>query len=224
MAKAHRLPIIEDACQAIGAEQSGRRAGSLGWAGCFSFYPTKNLGGVGDGGMVVTKSAELGELCSVIRSHGGKPKYYHKLVGANFRLDAIQAAILRVKLKHLPEWTKGRQRNAARYNELLADAPITRPTVRDGNESIYNQYVIRHSSRDGLRSHLQEHGIGTEIYYPLPLHLQECFSDLGCKPGSLPVAEEAAKQVLALPVYPELNEEAQKYVAQCIRSFACSTV
>lgn len=213
------ITVIEDAAQSIGAKYKGRPAGSLGHLGCFSFFPSKNLGAFGDGGMIVTNDAALAERCAVLRQHGSKPKYYHKFVGANFRLDAIQAAILRVKLKHLPGWSDQRRRNAGRYNKLLADAPVTLPTVRDYNEMIYNQYVISHARRDALQAHLKEKEIGTEIYYPLPLHLQECFSDLGYTTGMLPVSEEAAKHVLALPVYPELTDEAQTYVADCIRSF-----
>jgi dTDP-4-amino-4,6-dideoxygalactose transaminase len=219
LAAGRDITVIEDAAQAIGAKYKGRPAGSLGHMACFSFFPSKNLGGFGDGGMIVTNDAKLAEHCRVLRAHGSGRKYFHKIVGANFRLDAMQAAVLRVKLTYLSEWTEQRRRNARRYDGLLADAPVVRPTIRDYNKMIYNQYVIRHIERDELRSHLQSHEIGTEVYYPLPLHLQECFSDLGYKAGALPVSEAAAKQVLALPIYPEVTEEAQEHVAECIRSF-----
>jgi dTDP-4-amino-4,6-dideoxygalactose transaminase len=169
--------------------------------------------------MITTNDPALAERCSILRQHGSKPKYYHKFVGGNFRLDALQAAILRVKLRCLPGWSESRRRNAQRYNKLLAEATVTRPVIRQYNESIFNQYVIRHPRRDELQTHLKNLEVGTEIYYPLPLHIQECFKDLGGKPGMLPVAEEAAKQVLALPIYPELTEEMQNFVADSIRRF-----
>ena len=217
-AKKH-ITVIEDAAQALSAKQKGRPAGSLGHIACFSFFPSKNLGCFGDGGMITTNDGALAERCRILRVHGSEPKYYHKFIGGNFRLDALQAAVLRVKLPHLDAWSETRRRNAARYDTLLAGTPAVCPTVRPYNEMIYNQYVIRHPARDALRAHLQANHIGNEVYYPVPLHLQECFSDLGYKEGSLPVAEEAARQVLALPVYPELSEEAQAYVADCIRQF-----
>lgn len=219
MVRGKKITVIEDAAQSLSAKQNGRQAGSLGDIGCFSFFPSKNLGAFGDGGMIVTNNAELGERCRLIRTHGSKPKYYHKMVGANFRLDAIQAAILRVKLKHLNDWSAARRRNADRYNQLLEGAPVVRPVIRPYNETIYNQYVIRSKKRDALRKHLEERQIGSEIYYPLPLHVQECFANLGGHEGQLPVAEAAAREVVALPIYPELTAEQQQFVAQSIREF-----
>lgn len=219
LAAGRKIVVIEDAAQALSAKYKGRPAGSLGHIACFSFFPSKNLGGFGDGGMITTNDAALGEKCRLIRTHGSKPKYYHKMVGANFRLDALQAAVLRAKLPHLPAWSEGRRRNAAKYDKLLAGGPVKLPVVRAFNEMIYNQYCIRSTKRDALQQHMKDKGIGTEIYYPVPLHVQECFADLGYKPGSLPVAEEAAKQVLALPIYPELTDEQIDYVAECVRSF-----
>ncbi len=207
------LPVIEDAAQAIGAEYKGRRAGSMGVMGCLSFFPTKNLGGFGDAGMVVTNDAGLAERVRVLRVHGMQPKYYHRVVGGNFRLDALQAAVLHVKLKHLDDWTRRRQDNAAFYNARLSGGPVT------VHHHIYNQYVIRSKQRDRLRAHLTAAGIGTEIYYPVPLHLQECFAYLGYRPGDFPEAEAAARETLALPVYPELTREQLEYVVEAIRSF-----
>jgi dTDP-4-amino-4,6-dideoxygalactose transaminase len=220
MVKGKNIAVIEDAAQALSSKYKGKRAGCLGHIGCFSFFPSKNLGGFGDGGMITTNDANLGDKCRLLRTHGSKPKYYHKIVGANFRLDALQAAVLRAKLPHLDAWSAARRRNAGMYNKLLAGGPVKLPVVREFNETIYNQYCIRSSKRDALQANLKEKGIGTEIYYPVPLHVQECFADLGYKPGSLPVSEEAAKQVLALPIYPELTEEQIKYVAESVRSFA----
>jgi len=219
LAAGRKIMVIEDAAQALSSKYKGRSAGSLGHIACFSFFPSKNLGGFGDGGMITTNDAALAEKCRLIRTHGSKPKYYHKMVGANFRLDALQAAVLRAKLPHLPAWSEGRRRNAAKYDKLLAGGPVKLPVVRGFNETIYNQYCIRSTKRDALQQHLKDKGVGTEIYYPVPLHVQECFADLGYKPGSLPVSEEAAKQVLALPIYPELTDEQISYVAECIRAF-----
>jgi dTDP-4-amino-4,6-dideoxygalactose transaminase len=219
VAERHNLAVIEDAAQAIGATYRGRKAGTFGRIGCFSFFPSKNLGAAGDGGLCLTNDAELAERMAVLRDHGQKPKYHHALVGGNFRLDAMQAAVLRVKLKHLETWHRRRRENAAAYDRLLADTPVVTPTVAEGNVAIYNQYVIRAPRRDALRARLTEAGIGTEIYYPVPLHLQECFADLGYKRGDLPVSEEAAGQVLALPVYPQLSSEQIEYVADTIRAF-----
>lgn len=211
MAKRHQLAVIEDAAQAIGAEYKGRRAGSIGDMGCFSFFPSKNLGGVGDGGMVVTNDAALAEKLKLLRGHGAKPKYYHKVIGGNFRLDAIQAAVLRVKLKYLDEWTAGRQRNAAIYRRLFhemgAVAQVVLPTELPTCSHIYNQFVLRVAQRDALMKHLHEQKIGSEIYYPVPMHLQECFSDLGYHKGDFPFSESAALETFAVPVYPELSIE-----------------
>jgi dTDP-4-amino-4,6-dideoxygalactose transaminase len=213
------LRVIEDAAQAIGAANAQQqRAGSFGDVGCLSFFPTKNLGAFGDAGMCVTNDAELAERMEILRVHGGKPKYYHALIGGNFRLDELQAAVLNVKLPHLDAWSAGRQRNAAYYDaafagERLGDAVRT-PLALPGGRHIYNQYVIRVRDRDGLRRHLTARGVGTEIYYPVPLHLQQCFAYLGGKAGDFPHTERAAAESLALPIYPELtNTQLQTVVA-----------
>jgi dTDP-4-amino-4,6-dideoxygalactose transaminase len=214
------IPVIEDACQAIGAEYGGRRAGSMGLAGCFSFFPSKNLGGAGDGGMITTGDPEMAEHLRILRNHGGRERYYHDEVGVNSRLDALQAAVLLVKLRHLDSWSDGRAANAARYNELLAGIDAVRtPVAIEGNRHIYNQYVIRAERRDGLKASLQESGIGCEIYYPVPLHLQKCFEFLGGKEGDCPKAERAALETLALPIFTELTGEMQAYVASEIDRF-----
>lgn len=216
------LRVVEDAAQAIGAEDSdGRRAGSIGDIGCFSFFPSKNLGAFGDAGMCVSNDAGLAEKLRVLRLHGGKPKYYHSMIGGNFRLDAIQAAVLLVKLKHLDRWSEGRQENARRYDELfkvLSDTVAT-PVVRSGVRHIFNQYTLRVPDRDGLRAHLAEKDIGTEIYYPVPLHLQACFRDLGYQDGDCPQSEAAARSVLAVPIYPELTRDQQRYVVDSCAEF-----
>jgi len=220
IAQKHKLIVIEDAAQAIGAEYKGRRAGSIGDYGCFSFFPSKNLGGVGDGGMVVANDPQKAERVRCLRGHGAKPKYYHKLVGGNFRLDALQAAVVSAKLPHLDKWTEARQANAKRYDRLFksADLPIGLPKV-EANRHIFNQYVIRSSNRDELQAHLKKSGVGTEVYYPVPLHLQECFAYLGNKPGSFPESERAAKETLALPIQPELTDKQAEYVVECITQF-----
>lgn len=220
------LRVVEDAAQAIGSEDAGgHRAGSIGDIGCFSFFPSKNLGAFGDGGMCVTNDAELAEKLRVLRLHGGKPKYYHALLGGNFRLDAIQAAVLLVKLRHLDEWTARRQRNARRYDELFASftEDIQTPFVRPGVRHIYNQYTLGVADRDGLRAHLSNHNIGTEIYYPVPLHRQVCFEHLGYRQGDCPHAEAAAGHVLSLPIYPELTPDQQSYVVEACRAFLGAT-
>ena len=215
------LKVIEDAAQAIGAaDAEGKRAGSFGDIGCLSFFPTKNLGAFGDAGMCVTNDDTLAERLGVLRVHGGKPKYYHALIGGNFRIDELQAAVLNVKLKRLDEWSAGRQRNAAFYDAAfrraeLGDAVRT-PHASLGVRHIYNQYVIRACDRDALRAHLATAGVGTEIYYPVPLHLQQCFAYLGCKAGDYPQAERAAAESLALPIYPELTETQLQYVVDSI--------
>jgi dTDP-4-amino-4,6-dideoxygalactose transaminase len=222
LARENHLYVVEDAAQAIGAETTdGKRAGSVGDIGCFSFFPSKNLGAFGDGGMCVTQSDELAEKLRVLRVHGGKPKYYHAMIGGNFRLDALQAAILSVKLKHLDNWTAGRQRNADRYDQLLADrcASISPPLRLAGGRHIFNQYTVRVSDRDGLRQHLNDGKIGSEVYYPIPLHLQQCFDYLGYKQGDFPVSEEAASSVISVPVYPELSAAQQRYVVDGIADF-----
>jgi len=221
IARKHNIRIIEDAAQAIGAKYKGQFVGGIGDLGCLSFFPSKNLGGFGDGGMIVTNDDDLAERCRVLRVHGSKPKYYHKFVGGNFRLDALQAAVLSVKLKYLDEWHEARRQNAAWYDQRLKDLPVTTPQIRPYNYSIYNQYTIRVADgrRDALREHLKAKGIGTEIYYPLPLHLQECFAYLGYKEGDLPEAEKAAKEVLSIPVWPEMTEQQRAYVTDAIAEF-----
>jgi len=221
-ARVRGIAVVEDAAQAIGArDEEGRIAGSIGDLGCLSFFPSKNLGAFGDGGMVITNDPGLAETVRVLRTHGSKPKYFHKRVGGNFRLDALQAAVLRVKLRYLDAWTKARRDNADRYRALLQQADvldeITVPADVPGH--IYNQFVIRVAERDRLQVDLKEHGVGTEVYYPLPLHLQECFESLGYHKGEFPAAEAAARESLALPIYPELTDAQQKVVVETIRTF-----
>ena len=219
IAQRHNLYVIEDGAQAIGAEYKGRRAGSIGNFGCFSFFPSKNLGAFGDGGMITANDPALAHKAKLLRNHGAEPKYYHKLVGGNFRLDALQAAILRIKLRYLDGWTAGRQQNADRYRRLFAEAglqDIVLPTEEPERRHVYNQFVIRTGRRDAVMAKLKERKIGNEIYYPLPLHLQECFASLGYRPGSLPESERAAKETLALPIYPELTEEMQAAVVAAV--------
>lgn len=222
-ARKHGLTVIEDAAQSIGAEYKGKRAGVLGDICCLSFYPTKNLGCFGDGGMVVTDNARLAEKVKMLRVHGSAKRYYHDLVGANSRLDEIQAAVLRVKLRRLDEWTTARVKNALRYDALFSKAGIGKfvqiPRIEPFNSSVYNQYVIRAKKRDELRAYLSNAGVGSEIYYPLPLHRQKCFKYLGCRAGDFPQSEKAAKEVLALPIYPELNAVQQSYVVSSIAAF-----
>ena len=214
------VPVIEDACQSIGARYKGRRAGSIGAAGCLSFFPSKNLGGFGDGGMIVTDDASLADSARMLRVHGGRERYYHDVVGINSRLDALQAAVLLVKMKHLDGWHEGRRRNAAYYDgELSKAAGVTIPYVEPHNESVYNQYVIRVKERDALRDHLRQRGVGCDVYYPVPLHLQKCFAFLGGKAGDFPESERAARETLALPVYPELDASHKEYVVSTIRDF-----
>lgn len=219
----HNLLVIEDAAQAIGAEYNRKRAGSMGDFGCFSFFPSKNLGAFGDGGMVTTNSEEFYAKLIKLRVHGSHPKYYHQLVGGNFRLDAFQAAVVSVKLKYLDRWTKARQENARHYRSLIEIAGLTdrvQLPVEKETRHIYNQFVIRvKEKRDALRQFLSDAGIGTEVYYPVPLHLQECFSALGYKKGDFPAAEHAALHTLALPIYPELSEDQMAYVVERIKAF-----
>jgi dTDP-4-amino-4,6-dideoxygalactose transaminase len=230
IAKAKQLFVIEDAAQALGAEYrphlntEGKRAGQMGDLGCFSFYPTKNLGAFGDAGMVVTDNPHLAERTRILRVHGSQPKYFHKMIGINSRLDAIQAAILLVKFRHLEKWTEERQRRAEQYRsifqDLLPSVPNLRlPTIQYGNRHIFHQYVIRVPERDQLRQFLVESGIGTDIYYPLPLHLQECYSFLKYQRGDFPVSEKVAEEALALPIYPELTEDQQMFVVEKIKAF-----
>jgi dTDP-4-amino-4,6-dideoxygalactose transaminase len=201
------IPVIEDAAQAVGAEYKGRRAGSLSLCGCFSFFPTKNLGAFGDGGMMTTDDAELAERLRVLRVHGSRTKYYHEAVGINSRLDSIQAAILMVKMKYLDEWTERRRANAAAYAEFLTGLHAQTPVELPGMKHVYNQYTVRVANRDQVRRRLGEAGIGSEVYYPVPLHLQECFAGLGYRPGDLPHSEAAAHEVLSLPIEPGVSRD-----------------
>jgi dTDP-4-amino-4,6-dideoxygalactose transaminase len=223
LAKQYGLKVIEDAAQAIGTEYHGVRVGSIGDIGCFSFFPSKNLGAFGDAGLCTTNDAELAESMRVLRVHGGKPKYFHAVIGGNFRIDELQAAVLRVKLKYLDGWTTARQRNAAYYTAAFAAANcakdlITPQAVVKGRH-IFNQYVVRVQNRDALKDHLAAQGIGTEIYYPVPLHLQKCFAYLKHAPGDFPQSERAAAETLALPVYPELTQTQLDHVVASVADF-----
>jgi dTDP-4-amino-4,6-dideoxygalactose transaminase len=213
---AGEIPVIEDACQAVGADHRGRQAGTIGTAGCFSFFPSKNLGAFGDGGLVTTNHAELANEIRLLRNHGAESKYFHKRIGGNFRMDALQAAVLRVKLPYLTEWTDARRTNARLYDERLRSAGVADrvvlPTETPGYRHIFNQYVVRVPERDRVRAYLTEHGIGTEIYYPVPFHLQECFAASGGRRGDFPHAEAAADSTLALPIYGELTRDQQDAV------------
>jgi dTDP-4-amino-4,6-dideoxygalactose transaminase len=242
IARTHNLLVIEDAAQSIGAEYGGRRSGSIGLYGCLSFFPSKNLGAAGDAGMVVTNDPERAAKVACLRAHGARPKYYHRLLGGNFRLDALQAAVVSAKFRHLDGWTAGRNRNAERYNRLFAESGLDVMNSRDWAASgrppgaltggpqlvlpsvvtdrhVFNQYVIRLSSRDALKAELQRQGVGTEVYYPVPMHLQDCFKDLGHREGDFPESEAAAKETLALPIYPELTDDQAAYVVASIRGF-----
>jgi dTDP-4-amino-4,6-dideoxygalactose transaminase len=233
IAKRRNLIVIEDAAQAIGAEYKGRRAGSIGDYGCLSFFPSKNLGGAGDGGMVVAQDAARADRLRQTRNHGGRERYFHEFVGGNFRLDALQAAILQVKLKYLDAWSAGRQRNAARYRELFAASgravedtaalrahgQLVLPREAPARRHVYNQFVIRVQRRDALRAFLTERGIGCEVYYPRPFHLQECFAYLGLRAGAFVLSERASSEVLALPIYPELSDAQLQAVAGAVLEF-----
>jgi dTDP-4-amino-4,6-dideoxygalactose transaminase len=229
IASKHRLPVIEDAAQAIGAAYKGTKAGALGDAGCLSFFPSKNLGGFGDGGMVVTRDQKMAAKIGILRVHGMEPKYEHKYIGINSRLDALQAVVLSVKLKHLEEWHQKRRANARMYQRLFEETgllrdrsvvpPVEMASEEDGYLHVYNQYVIRTPKRDQLRAYLAEQGVGSEIYYPKPLHLQECFSSLGYGAGDFPESERASRETLALPIYPELTGEMIEYVVDRIVAF-----
>lgn len=210
----HELLVLEDAAQAIGAKRHGKPACSLGFAGCLSFYPTKNLGAFGDAGAICCSDDAFADRCRKLRVHGSGHTYYHEMIGGMFRLAAIQAAVLSVKLKHLDTWHEGRRRNAHLYDQLLAGSKVVTPSIEAANWSIYNQYVVRVPDRDAVKQRLQERGIGSAVYYPLGLHRQQCFEYLGYRAGDLPETERACREVLALPVYPELAEEQIRYVAQ----------
>lgn len=219
IATRHGVRVIEDAAQAIGATYHGRQAGTLGDLACFSFYPTKNLGGFGEGGLVTTNDDRLGMLCRQLRNHGESERYVHERVGANFRLDTMKAAILLAKLPHLTEFNRRRRANAAMYDRLLADLPIDLPFVPAGHEPVYHQYTIATERRDELKLFLADRGVMSGIYYPVPLHRQRCFAHLGCGSASLPVTERLCERVLSLPVHPMLTEEDVACVAECVRAF-----
>jgi len=231
VAHQHGIPVIEDAAQAIGAQyRDGQRAGTIGTLGCLSFFPSKNLGALGDAGMVLTNDAALAEKLRVLRAHGSKPKYYHSMIGGNFRLDSLQAAVLSVKLPYLDNWSQRRRQNAVNYRALFSDTELVKTrrislpaevyaSANIAASHIYNQFVIRCNERDGLQRHLKEHGIATEVYYPVPMHEQACFSYLGYAPGDLPECEAASKETLALPIFPELTEEQQEAVVDAIEEF-----
>ncbi|MHC4740719.1 MAG: DegT/DnrJ/EryC1/StrS family aminotransferase [Planctomycetota bacterium] len=219
IADRHGLAVIEDAAQSISSSYKGRKAGGIGTAGCFSFFPSKNLGGIGDGGMIVTGDEALYARLLSMRNHGSEPKYYHKYVGGNFRLDPIQAAALLVKLPHLERWSARRRANAAYYDAKFEGTAVRTPYISPDCVTVYNQYVVRVPRRDEVVAHLRAGGIGCEVYYPVPMHLQECFAYLGHGEGDFPEAEKAAKDVVALPVYPELSEAMQDCVVETILSF-----
>jgi dTDP-4-amino-4,6-dideoxygalactose transaminase len=216
VARKHGLAVVEDAAQSITSTYKGRKAGSIGTAGCFSFFPSKNLGGIGDGGMIVTNDQTLYERMMIMRDHGQKPQYYYHYVGGNFRLDPLQAVALLVKLPHLDDWSQARRRNAAYYDERFAGTAVETPYVSPDCETIYNQYCIRVPRRDDVVAHLRDKGIGCAIYYPVPLHLQECFAYLGYKRGDFPESEKAALDIMALPIYPELTDEMQDAVVGAV--------
>jgi dTDP-4-amino-4,6-dideoxygalactose transaminase len=223
VAKRHGLAVIEDACQAIGATRHAVMAGAMGETGCFSFFPSKNLGGFGDGGLITTNDEALSDAMSMLRVHGSKVRYLHESIGINSRLDALQAAVLQVKLKHLDRWADGRRRNAARYGQLFKEAKltdhVTLPFTAKGNVHVFNQFTLRVKKRDELRVYLTDKGIGTEIYYPIPMHLQTCYRELGYQKGSFPISEQAAEDVLSLPIYAELTDAQLTYVTDMVAAF-----
>jgi len=219
IARRHNLAIIEDAAQAIGASQDGVKAGNFGDCGCFSFYPTKNLGAFGDGGLVTTKADELAERIRALRDHGQKPRYFYRVIGGNFRLDGIQGAVLNVKLKSLDRWNEKRRQHAALYDRLFAGSPVKAPKIETNNVCIYHQYTVTVPERDRLQEFLAENGIGSAVFYPKPLHLQDCFSELGYRRGDMPVAERLCDEVLSLPVYPELSPEQVERSAETVLKF-----
>lgn len=224
LAREHGLYVVEDAAQSLGARQTldgqERHAGTIGHAGCYSFFPSKNLGGFGDGGMIVTDDDDLATRLLKLRVHGGRQMYHHEMVGTNSRLDALQAAVLSAKLPHLDAWTEARRRNAAAYDNAFANhASIRVPATAAGNFHVFNQYTLRVGQRDGLKRHLDDAGIGNAIYYPVPLHLQECFASLGYRPGDVPVSEQLCRRVISIPVFPELSENERAQVADAITSF-----
>lgn len=217
------IPVFEDACQAIGASRNGIQAGALGRTGCFSFFPSKNLGGFGDGGLITTRDPVVAERLRLLRVHGSRSEYHHHLIGMNSRLDAIQAAVLQVKYQHLAQWTAKRQANAAVYQRLFQESHLDErlivPVVGSGNIHVYNQFTIRTPQRDALSAYLTQHGIGNRIYYPVPLHLQECYQALGYQKGDFPISEQLSQEVLSLPIYPELAPDQLHYVVDTIKAF-----
>jgi dTDP-4-amino-4,6-dideoxygalactose transaminase len=219
IARRHNLAVIEDAAQAIGASRNGTTAGNFGDCGCFSFYPTKNLGCFGDGGLVTTNSEDIAEKIKILRNHGQDPVYFYKIIGGNFRLDGIQGAVLNVKLKYLDSWNDKRRQNAALYNHLFADSPVKTPKIDTDNVSIYHQYTVTVPERDKLQEFLAENQIGSAVFYPKPLHLQDCFGELGYKQGDLPIAERLCNEVLSLPVYPELSPEKIEHAAGIVLKY-----
>ena len=217
--KKHKLPLVEDACQAHGAKYKGTAVGTFGELSGFSFYPGKNLGAAGEGGAQVTNNAAFAARARSLREHGSSVRYYHDEVGFNYRMEGIQGAVLGVKLKHLPDWTAGRRRVAHRYHELLKNTPLQLPKVASWGESVYHLYVVRHPKRDDLKKHLEANGVGCALHYPLALHLQKCYASLGHKPGDFPIAEKAARECLSLPIYPELTDAQIQRVAAVIKEF-----
>lgn len=217
--KKHEIRVVEDAAQAIGAEYKGRKAGTIGDLGCFSFFPSKNLGGAGDGGMVITDDQHLAETVRKLRVHGATQKYFHPMVGYNSRLDTLQAAILNVKLRYLDQWSDKRKEKASFYDNSFQNLDIDTPKVESFNRHIYNQYTIAVKRRDELKEHLSKNQISSSIYYPLPLHLQECYQDLGHKEGDFPISEQRSKEVISLPVFPEITHEEQEFVVKTIKGF-----
>lgn len=220
IADRHGVPVVEDAAQSLSSRYGEHAAGTLGKIGCYSFFPSKNLGCLGDGGLIVTHDDALAALLRKLKNHGAEPKYYHELVGYNSRLDTIHAATLLVKLPHLDSWSRKRRENAARYDELLQGVHVERPVDRGQGYHIYNQYTIALDRRDDLRAHLKSRNIGHEVYYPVPLHRQKCFASLGHKAGDFPVSERAAARVCSLPIFPELTAEEQEYVVKAVKDFA----
>lgn len=219
IANKHGVPVIEDACQAIGATYKGQKAGSIGTAGSFSFFPTKNLGGYGDGGIIVTNDDELAQKIRILRVHGSNPKYYHSMIGYNSRLDALQAAMLQVKLQYIDQWNQARRDKAAVYNEALKDLPIQLPFIKEDREAVFHLYIFQTEYRDELMAFLKENGVSSGVYYPVPLHRQTVYLDLGFGEGSMPVSEKSALGTMALPLYPELSQEDQEYVISVVKEF-----
>ena len=219
VAKKHHLAVVEDSAQAHGAKYQGKTVGTFGASACFSFYPGKNLGAAGEGGALVTNNAEFAKRARALREHGSSVRYYHDEVGFNYRMEGIQGAVLGVKLPHLNTWTAGRQRVAQRYAELLSDTPLQLPTQASWAESVWHLYVVRHPKRDGLKQHLEANGVGCALHYPLPLHLQKCYANLGYQAGAFPVSEKAARECLSLPIYPELTDAHLQRVAAVIKEF-----